>query len=684
MGIYNGELVVMPEDIYVGLYTVVDLLSWTKSLVLHNVTQSTSPPTYSSSVTVEPSETPTLTDIHIYMYADDYLRAKYTKFPVANSEGPSPSTATGKYINLSLVKREKKTQEEADHITRLTLKGDVDQILEDSEKIEMADILKIDNSTHLVVVEGAPGIGKTTLARELCRQWANRESLEKFSLVVLHRLREEGVQSATDISHFFPCEDDPGLSTSVAEEVKKEKGKGVLFVFDGFDQLPAHYRNSSNSLLIKIITGQMLIKSTVLVTSRPSAMADLQSLFETDINRHIEIVGFSERGIQQYIENVFESSPEILSGFNTYLSANPVVKGMMYNPLNAAIIVEVYRNTSNSSKPIPHTQTQLYTELTLCLLSRHLLKATGDHLARKLPEKLDDLRSDLYQQLMKVGELAFNGKLKNEVIFKQLPEGCSDLGLLVEHTALYTRKETTSYNFFHLTHQEFMSAFYISQLSTNKQRTLFSEHNSTSMDVVWRFVAGLTKMPNIGWDEVKKSEVEKQLVVGNEVLIRPFIIRCVYEAQDLQSCNNIFGQHKLNFNSDTISNFDLYALGYCISLCANAWNVSVRTSEVGFGMLVHGMMSVEYGGGSIEELSLARSRGIADGHIPHQILQHVKILNLKGCVMFRRGFENFADRISDLPNLISLDISYNAGGDKSLVKLLQALRKHRKLQRLYM
>ena len=106
--------------------------------------------------------------------------------------------------------------------------------------------------------------------------------------------------------------------------------------------------------------------------------------------------------------------------------------------------------TYESGKPVPHTQTQLYTELTLCFLSRYL-SSTGDPLASKLPDYLEDLPhdSDLYQQLVKVGKLAFNGKQREQVIFKQLPEGCSDLGLLVKNT------ETTTYNFIHLTLQEY-------------------------------------------------------------------------------------------------------------------------------------------------------------------------------------------------------------------------------------
>ena len=130
------------------------------------------------------------------------------------------------------MKKETVSGAEADKFTRLTLQGDVDQIL---QQIEMEDILK-DNETRLVVVEGAPGIGKSTLAWELCRQWPTLESLKRFSLVVLLRLREEGVQSAKDVSHLL-YHRDIELCRCVGEEVERREGEGVLFVFDGFDEV---------------------------------------------------------------------------------------------------------------------------------------------------------------------------------------------------------------------------------------------------------------------------------------------------------------------------------------------------------------------------------------------------------------------------------------------------------------
>ena len=595
----------------------------------------------------------------IFHYAT-FLRDMYANTPVARSDKLlySPSKV---YVKLVLVKKERVSHSMVDEFTRLTLQGDVDQILHVKERIEMDDIFKNDK-TRLVLVEGAPGIGKSTLAWELCRQWPTLESLQHFSLVVLIRLRENRAQSATDLSDLL-YHRDMALRRHVREEVEKRDGDGVLFIFDGFDEFPFELREKS--LVMDIISGsEYLPKATVLVTSRPSASAQLQSHLQSSIGKHIEVVGFTEKEILEYASGVFTNA-DLLSNFKTFLSVNPVVKGMMYNPMNCAIVVGVYIETSELGKPVPHTQTQLYTELTLCLLSRHL-SAVGDPQARKLPDKLEDLPSDLYQQLVKIGKLAFEGRLQEKVIFDQLPEGCSDLGLMVEHRALYTRKEITTFNFIHLTLQEYMSAFYISQLPASKQKALFIAHFQ-KLAVVWRFVAGLTKMQHIGWDVVRKKFKKENILAQH-----------VYEAQDVRSCNSAFGQYKVTLEPMDLlwlSNYDFYALGYCICACGNTWSLAMIISESSLEMLAYGMKSVEYGGGSIDNFTLY----IYDIfplilehflHMPLQIIQNIKFLSLRNLGFNNVGFINLARLIPFLSSPISLDVSHNLGYAGSL--LLQA------------
>ena len=605
---------------------------------------------------------------------------------------PTPSTT---YITLALIKKEKVSREEADHFTRLTLQGEIDTIFNVKQPIAMEDVLK-DNDSRLVMVEGAPGIGKSTFAWELCRQWPTLESLKRFMLVVLLRLQDKEVQTATAISDLFPCHDEPSLGRCVGEEVRRMMGEGVLLMFDGFDEFPAELRRTS--LVTKLICGFYLPKATVLVTSRPSATAELLSVCQARVSKHIEVVGFSEKQIQEYAESIFGSGSELLINFQTYLSVNPVVRGMIYNPLNCAMVVEVYRNSYLSERPIPHTQTQLYTELSLCLLSRHL-SAAGDPLARRLPDRLEDLPHDLYQQLVRLGRLAFEGRVREEVIFKELPEGCSALGLLNTCSELYGRNENVTYNFVHLTLQEYLGAFYISQLPASEQKKLFVEHCKFGhLNVVWRCVAGLTRMQAIGWEQFRGRKVKEEgrgsvdmgyEVEGGVVRVWPSVVQCLYEAHDAVTFGSVFGQSRVEYCGGGCNTpFDAYAVGYCVSVCKNNWNVVLSWSGLGLEvmeMLVCGLKSVQYGGGSMVQLDLSDNPIKYEGlhslqQFPHQILEQMRKLILSGCGLDQTGFDLLADTVPLLSSLESLHVSDNPGGNGSTVKLLHALGKHQRVE----
>ena len=330
-------------------------------------------------------------------------------------------------------------------------------------------------------------------------------------------------------------------------------------------------------------------------------------------------------------------------------------------------------------------------------------------MARRLPDRLEDVPhdSDLYQQLVRLGRLAFEGRVREEVIFKELPGGCSALGLLNTCSELYGRRENVTYNFLHLTLQEYLGAFYISQLPASEQRKLFEEHRKLGrLNVVWRFVAGLTRMQTIGWEEFPGRKVEEEgrgsvvgrvdrgyEVVGRVVRVWPSVVQCLYEAQDAGSCASVFGQSKVEYRGQWCSTpFDAYAVGYCVSLCRNDWNVDLRVNGLGpevVETLVCELKSVQYGGGSVRELWLSDNPITDEGmrflqQFPHQILQDMRILDLSYCGLRQKGFDLLADTVPLLSSLESLDISGNPGGNGSRVKLLQALGKHQRVEHLRM
>ena len=148
-------------------------------------------------------------------------------------------------------------------------------------KISIDEIVRPTDS--LVFVEGPPGMGKSTLAWELCRRCDELSSMRQYSLVVLHRFRDKNVQEIINPSGLFPHPDDRDLQQSVIKEVLANNGKGILFILDGFDELPVHLRR--DGFLKELIQGHVFPKCTVLVTSRPSAIDDLHETVSSSDNK---------------------------------------------------------------------------------------------------------------------------------------------------------------------------------------------------------------------------------------------------------------------------------------------------------------------------------------------------------------------------------------------------------------
>ena len=222
------------------------------------------------------------------------------------------------------------------------------------------------------------------------------------------------------------------------------------------------------------------------------------------------------------------------------------------------------------------------------------------------------------------------------------------------------------------------------------------------LNIVWRFVAGLTRMQAIGWEGLKGRKVKEEgmdvwdsgyEVWSGVVMVWSSVVQCLYEAQDAGSCASAFGQSRVEYHGQRcITPFDAYAVGYCVSICRNDWNVDLRRNGLGpevVEMLMCGLKSMHHGGGSVEKLDLSgnpiKHEGMKFFHqFPHHTLQQMKILNLSYCSLSQKGFDLLADTLCLLSRLELLNLSCNPGGNGSMVKLLQALGKHQRVEHLRM
>jgi len=352
---------------------------------------------------------------------------------------------------------------------------------------------------------------------------------------------------------------------------------------------------------------------------------------------------------------------------------------MMYIPLYSAIVIEIYQENRTAGRPIPQTMTQLYTELTLTLIRRYMSELGKD------PEDLDcdsleDLPDNLKSQLLSLAKLAFEGALKKEVNFYRcrLPKDCRQpLGLM--NGSRTRRSPRISYNFLHLTLQEFLSAFYISQLSASEQKDVFAKYGPnwkqtggdlSCMNVVWRFVASFE---GIGWDV---HVVEPRRGMGMFWDVSPFLIQCLYEAQEEVPCES-----KVRLSDSNVTLFDCFAVGYCISTRNYIWVLLLPGSGLGaemVKMLVCGLNSKKEVQSSIEELDLSgnpiKEEGIAHlKEVPCNGLQQISKLHLSRCNLDRTALNLLSDIIPKVTSLKHLDISENPVEGGGMVKLFQAL-----------
>ena len=124
----------------------------------------------------------------------------------------------------------------SDEFTRLTITGKTDDILKYKEPIELHKVFKkTDDQKMTILMEGCPGSGKTVLTQHLCLEWVRGNLFQEYKLVILVRLREPAIHKAKELKEILPR---VGMEQDVAKEIDRSGGSGVLFILDGWDELP--------------------------------------------------------------------------------------------------------------------------------------------------------------------------------------------------------------------------------------------------------------------------------------------------------------------------------------------------------------------------------------------------------------------------------------------------------------
>ena len=399
---------------------------------------------------------------------------------------------TDKYFNLALIRKQRAEPPPDDEVVRsIVQKGNVDLVLKGKVGIKLGDIFEADEAARKVIlIERAPGSGKTTLSWHICQKWASGELFQQFSLAVLVQLRDPAIQAARTIADLLPCADDR-LAQEVMSEIQCQGGEGILFVMDGWDELNVE-QESVVQQLVQPILANPLPNSAVIVTCRSESSGQLQEVASS----RIETMGFTLSDVKAYFSECLKGDAQAVEKLSEAVQQNPQIEASCYLPLVAAIIVAIFLMTPTSK--LPTTLHDLFTTLVLtCIL--HHLQARTEYKAIRSLTSLDDLPRDVQSSFDRLCQVAFDGLKKNKLSFSDDELEHSNLSLLqgVQSFAFCGLGigEFKTYSFLHLSVQELLAARYISRLSLDEQIKLFHELiDHPRYTAVFRFFAGLTKL----------------------------------------------------------------------------------------------------------------------------------------------------------------------------------------------
>ncbi len=516
----------------------------------------------------------------------DYLRERYSgDVPTASTQWPP--VPIKKPCNLAMVKQEKIQRGEIhDDYVRMTITGKVDDVLRMKSPVQLLDIFRIDqNDRKVILIEGAPGSGKSTLSWDICKRWGAGELFQEYEAVILVQLRDPEVQAATRLADLLPA-DNNAMAETVASQIEACKGEKVLFVLDGWDELPGNFRSKSiYRQLIGSWNKALLRKSAVIVTSRPISSAELHEL----VSSRVEIIGFIPEELRQYFSECLSGDSHAVEALLERVEENPVVASSCYLPLNAAIIIHLFLSGNRS---LPTTVHGIFTSLVLCCLARYQRVRQGLKGEAANIKSIDRLPENIREPFGQLCTLAFSGVMKDKVTFSSadlealcIHTDVSALGLLQAVPSLVSHVVSVYYNFLHLQIQELLAAYHISSLSGSEQIFHFQKLFDQSRFVaVFQFYAGITRfqserkylskvaflLPTRLIPTGIRDVITNMIRSGNKQLLVS-VIRCLFEADDLSLCLFVVSQlnGELDLKITSLSPLDCLSVGYFLScVCA--------------------------------------------------------------------------------------------------------------------
>ena len=310
---------------------------------------------------------------------------------------------------------------------------------------------------RVVLIEGEPGIGKTTYCQKLAYDWSvgdipTESSFPKVDMLLRLTCRDMKTAEIEDAI------EDQLLPRDVNEKDKeiffyfiRRYQSRILLVLDGLDELPQNLFEE----FLPLIRGRVLPLTYLIITARHEVGINVR-LYSDAL---FEIKGYTKEDADSYIKKYFSchDKSRLAGKLIRKINNDSELEELTANALNTALLCLVFEDTGGR---LPHNKTMLYCELVDCVLRRYCSK--------KEIRLCDKSPIDKYMhQLNQLGKLALEALLKDQLAFTpgELESQSTEflqLGFLSREASVSKIRPKPTYAFIHKTFQEFFAAFHLS------------------------------------------------------------------------------------------------------------------------------------------------------------------------------------------------------------------------------
>ena len=423
----------------------------------------------------------------------------------------------------------------------------------------------------VVMCNSLTGIGKTTLATEICVKWAKDGFLSTtFHIVIMLLLRSIQKQSTEQVFEELIGED-------AFQELKKSRGTKCLIILEGLDEITLQ-RQQNDEFLTELIHSRLFQYSTIVVTSRPHACQHLMK----KANKIIEILGFGDKEMKEFVEDSFaQDITQSNEMFLRKLEEHPQLYSLCHVPISLAMIIDIFKETNT----FPSTLTELYYRFITMMLYRESQKMQNHNQVSStvpmspreediLHQALPDVPKESLGNILLLSKLAFHGffaitenqcgmitKKDPKIIFIEddliqcgivNTDNYDGHSLLKMESLHHFSGDQRTYNFIHLTVQEFLCAVYMLTLSQEEQYYLLKEYFDVYPNIITLY-CGLTRLDY------------HQVVYSKLTSLRSNVtaLKCLYEGQ---WNNDAAFPFVLQMDYKTLLPYDILCLAYA---CCN-------------------------------------------------------------------------------------------------------------------